>query len=99
MDNICIVGAGVMGTAVAHRLLQRGFSVTLLEKALPGAESSAAAAGILGAQSEVSGAGAFFELCLASRAMFVDYVRELEEVSGVCCDFEGSGVLEVALTP
>ncbi|MBF0173652.1 MAG: glycine oxidase ThiO [Magnetococcales bacterium] len=97
--TVVIVGAGVMGTAVAHRLLERGFAVTLLEKSLPGAESSAAAAGILGAQSEVSGTGPFLELCLASRAMFGDYVRELEEISGVGVDFEQSGVLEVALTP
>ncbi|MBF0421437.1 MAG: glycine oxidase ThiO [Magnetococcales bacterium] len=99
MDKVCIIGAGVMGTAIAHRLLQRGFGVTLLEKSLPGAESSAAAAGILGAQSEVSGSGPFLELCLASRAMFPDYVRELEHDSGVGIDFEDSGVLEVALTP
>ncbi|MBF0415676.1 MAG: glycine oxidase ThiO [Magnetococcales bacterium] len=99
MGKVCIIGAGVMGTATAHRLLERGFSVTLLEKSLPGAESSAAAAGILGAQSEVSGAGPFLELCLASRAMFREYVRELESLSGVGCDFEDSGVLEVALTP
>lgn len=99
MDKIVVVGAGVMGTASAHRLLERGFSVTLLEKSLPGAESSAAAAGILGAQSEVSGTGSFLELCLASRAMFRDYVRELETISGICVDFEDSGVLEVALTP
>ncbi|MEO5328647.1 MAG: glycine oxidase ThiO [Magnetococcus sp. THC-1_WYH] len=99
MEHIVIVGAGVMGTATAHRLLERGFAVTLLEKSLPGAESSAAAAGILGAQSEVSGTGPFLELCLASRALFGEYVRELQELSGVCVDFETSGVLEVALTP
>ncbi|MBF0109421.1 MAG: glycine oxidase ThiO [Magnetococcales bacterium] len=99
MEHIVVVGAGVMGTAVAHRLLQRGFAVTLLEKSLPGAESSAAAAGILGAQSEVATAGPFLELCLASREMFREYVRELEDVSGFGVDFEDSGVLEIALTP
>ncbi|ABK45424.1 glycine oxidase [Magnetococcus marinus MC-1] len=99
MEHVVIVGAGVMGTACAFRLLEQGYRVTLLEKALPGAESSAAAAGILGAQSEVSGGGAFLDLCVASRGMFRDFVGRLQDVSGVHCGYEESGVLEVAMDP
>ncbi len=95
--DVLIVGAGVMGCACAYRLLQAGLRVTLLEKALPGVESSAAAAGILGAQSEVAGAGPFFELCLASRARFPSFVQELEELTQIAIGYERSGVLEVAL--
>lgn len=97
--DFLIVGAGVMGCATALRLLQAGAKVTLLERALPGAESSAAAAGILGAQSEVAAAGPFLELCLASRAMFREFSREVGELSGVDVAYEDSGVLEVALDP
>ncbi|MBF0627789.1 MAG: glycine oxidase ThiO [Magnetococcales bacterium] len=99
MERVVIIGAGVMGCACAHRLAEAGFQVTLLEKSLPGAESSAAAAGILGAQSEVAGPGPFFELCLASRERFRDYARELTELTGVSVGYEDSGVLEVALDP
>nr|CRH04693.1 putative Glycine oxidase [Candidatus Magnetococcus massalia] len=99
MEHVVIIGAGVMGTATAFRLLQRGFQVTLLERALPGAESSAAAAGILGAQSEVSGTGPFLELCVASRGMFRGFVDDLEHLTGICCGYEDSGVLEVAMDP
>jgi glycine oxidase len=97
VEHVLIVGAGVMGCASALRLLQAGCRVTLLEKSLPGAESSAAAAGILGAQSEVAGGGPFFELCLASRARYRAYARELEELTSVSIGYEDSGVLEVAL--
>ncbi|MBF0626425.1 MAG: glycine oxidase ThiO [Magnetococcales bacterium] len=99
MDHVVIIGAGVMGCACALRLRQAGLRVTLLEKSLPGAESSAAAAGILGAQSEVAGGGPFFELCLASRQLFREFARELEEISNVAVGYEDSGVLEVALDP
>ncbi|MEO5345535.1 MAG: glycine oxidase ThiO [Magnetococcus sp. YQC-9] len=99
MERVVIIGAGVMGCACAHRLAEAGFEVTLLEKSLPGAESSAAAAGILGAQSEVSGPGPFFEMCLASRQRFRDYARELTELTGVSIGYEQAGVLEVALDP
>ncbi|MBF0339735.1 MAG: glycine oxidase ThiO [Magnetococcales bacterium] len=97
MERVIIVGAGVMGCACAHRLAEAGFAVTLLEKSLPGAESSAAAAGILGAQSEVSAPGPFFELCLASRMRFRAYAQELYELTRVSIGYEGSGVMEVAL--
>ncbi|WP_130470326.1 glycine oxidase ThiO [Candidatus Magnetaquicoccus inordinatus] len=96
-SDVLIVGAGVMGCACAYRLLQAGLQVTVLEKALPGVESSAAAAGILGAQSEVAGAGPFFELCLASRELFADFVQELQELTDIAIGYERSGVLEVAL--
>ncbi|MBF0176391.1 MAG: glycine oxidase ThiO [Magnetococcales bacterium] len=99
LEDVVIIGAGVIGCACAMRLLQAGFSVTLLEKSLPGAESSAAAAGILGAQSEVSGTGPFLELCLASRKLFPDFAREIHEISGISVGYETSGVLEVALDP
>ncbi|MBF0158418.1 MAG: glycine oxidase ThiO [Magnetococcales bacterium] len=97
MEHAVIVGAGVMGCACALRLLQRGWRVTLLERAVPGAESSASAAGILGAQSEVASAGPFLELCLASRSRFRHYAQELAELSHVSIDYETSGVLEVAM--
>ncbi len=99
MEHVIIIGAGVMGCSSGHRLLTEGFKVTLLERSLPGAESSAAAAGILGAQSEVAETGPFLELCLASRIRFTDYARELEELTGISIDYEASGVLEVALDP
>jgi glycine oxidase len=99
MEHVIIIGAGVMGCACGHRLLEAGFQVTLLEKSLPGAESSAAAAGILGAQSEVSESGPFFELCLASRKLFRAYAGELQSLTGISIDYEDSGVLEVALDP
>ncbi len=99
MESVWIIGAGVIGCACAMRLLQAGHHVTLLEKSLPGAESSAAAAGILGAQSEVSGRGPFLDLCLASRRRFRDFAAEIESISGISVGYEDSGVLEVALDP
>ncbi len=48
--HVVVVGAGVMGCASALALAKRGARVTLLERAVPGAEASSAAAGILGAQ-------------------------------------------------
>jgi glycine oxidase len=53
--RVAIVGGGVMGCAAGLALAQRGARVVVLERAVPGAEASSAAAGILGAQVELHG--------------------------------------------
>ena len=55
--DIVIVGGGIMGSAIALRLAQRGLRVTVIERGIPGAEASSAAAGILGPQMEAEGPG------------------------------------------
>ena len=42
--DVVIVGGGIMGSAVALRLAQRGLSVTVVERGIPGAEASSASA-------------------------------------------------------
>src|SRR5262249_42914284 len=93
--EVLIVGAGVVGCAVAWRLQQAGVRCTVLERSIPGAEASSAAAGILAPQAEADGPGPFLDLCLASRALYPEFARELREVSGVDVAFQECGVLEV----
>ena len=75
--DVAIVGAGIMGCAVAWRLRQRGLSVVLVERGVPGAEASSAAAGILAPQAEADEPGPFLDLALASRRLYPDFVAEL----------------------
>jgi len=93
--EVLIVGAGVVGCAVAWRLQQAGVRCTVLERSIPGAEASSAAGGILAPQAEADGPGPFLELCLASRALYPAFVRELREVSDVDVAFRPCGVLAV----
>ncbi len=90
--DIAIVGAGVMGCALALELAERGRSVVVLERSIPGAEASSAAGGILGAQAESPGPGPFLELALASRALWRGLAPRLGEVG-----YRDSGLLKVAL--
>jgi len=94
--SVVIIGGGVMGCAAAHELSRRGVEVTVLERSVPGAEASSAAAGILGAQVEAHHPGPLTELGLQSGKLYPELVKELERVSGVSIGYRRSGVLKVA---
>src|SRR6187402_2979123 len=93
---VVVVGAGVMGCAAAYELARRGVAVTVLERSVPGAEASSAAAGILGAQVESHHAGPLTELGLLSRALYPKLIAELEATSGIAIGYRRSGVLKVS---
>jgi len=94
--SVVIIGGGVMGCAAAHELARRGVAVTVLERSVPGAEASSAAAGILGAQVESHQPGPMTDLSLLSNKLYPALVKDLEQVSGVSIGYRRSGVLKVA---
>jgi glycine oxidase len=96
---VVIIGGGVMGCAAAHELARRGVRVTVLERSVPGAEASSAAAGILGAQVESHHPGPLTTLGLLSRKLYPALVKDLERVSGISIGYRRSGVLKVAYEP
>src|ERR671919_1871326 len=98
VPDVIVIGGGIMGCGVALRLAQAGVEVTVLERAIPGAEASTAAAGILAPQMEADGPGPFLDLCLRSRALYPEFAEELREASGVDVQYLPSGVLNVAFT-
>ena len=95
--DVVIIGGGVMGCAVAMRLAQRGIAVAVIERGIPGAEASSAAAGILGPQMEADGPGPLLELGLKSRALYPALAVELRDATGIDVGYDRSGVLAVAL--
>jgi glycine oxidase len=90
------VGGGVMGCGAAFELSERGVRVLVLERSVPGAEASSAAAGILGAQVESHADGPLFELALKSRALYPAWARALAAETGIDVELRPSGVLRVA---
>lgn len=93
MQDVVIAGAGIIGSSIALELTSRGISPLLVDRTIPGAESSWAAAGMLAPQLEHSEGNAAFELGLLSRALYPEWVREIREVSGIDPEFRVDGAL------
>ena len=95
--DVVVIGAGVQGCAVAWRLAQAGRDVVVLERAIPGAEASSAAGGILSPGVEALEPGPFYDLGRASLARYPAFVAELEAATGLALGYRAAGTLEVAL--
>ena len=91
--NVVIVGGGIMGLSIAVELGTRGDRVTVLEKSVPGAEASSAAAGMLAPQLEAHGPGPVLTLGLESRKRWPAYVRRIEELSHLDAGYRECGAL------
>lgn len=96
--DVIIVGGGVIGCSIALRLARTGLQVTLIERGRTGCEASRAAAGMLSPQAEAAEPGPFLDLCLRSRALYPEFARLLEDLSGVDIEYRDEGTLCVALT-
>jgi glycine oxidase len=94
--KVAVLGGGVMGCAAALALADRGADVVVLERSVPGAEASSAAAGILGAQSELHGRGDNAALFVRARDGWQKWAAVLREASGIDPGHRVSGVLRVA---
>jgi len=92
--KIIVIGGGIMGSASALRLRDRGADVTVLERAVVGAEASSAAAGILGGQVEAHDPE---DLAAFTRARdgYVPFVRDLEARTGVHVGHRVCGVVKL----
>jgi glycine oxidase len=96
--DVIVVGGGVVGLAAARELTKRGAEVVLIERGEAGAEASWAAAGMLAPQVEADCADEFFALASASRDMYPEFARELEEETGIDIELDRTGTLYLAFT-
>lgn len=94
--KVAIIGAGIMGCATARALTKRGADVVLLERAIPGAEASSAAAGILGAQVEGHATGPRLDAAVRARRDYAALAAELRDETGIDIGYRVSGALVIA---
>jgi glycine oxidase len=97
--DVVIVGAGVIGCAIAYALCKREIDVVVLDTNGVGAQASQAATGMLAPLRPFAKPGdSYITLLLSSLALFPALVPELEEASGISLEYERTGTLRLMRT-
>lgn len=95
--DVVVIGAGIVGCAVARSVARDGHSVVVLDPDPPGQRASWAAAGMLAPQAESDSADALFPLLLEARDRYPAFVREIEAETGIDVGYSDAGMMFVAL--
>jgi glycine oxidase len=94
--NVTVVGAGVIGCAVAYELARRGARVHVADPRTPGQGATRASAGILAPYIE-GHVSSLLTLGVRSLALYDDFVERLSADAGVDLEYARCGTLQVAV--
>jgi len=94
---VLVIGAGIIGAAVADAMARRGARVTVLDMRPPGHGASRASAGILAPYTEAHPDAPLLPLGVRSLDLYDDFVAGARERSGRAIEYARTGTLEVAL--
>ena len=94
-NDAIVIGAGLIGSAVALRLAQGGLRVALLEKNELGREASWAGAGMLSPAPDSPSAIPLVRFGRASLNLYPRFVDEIEELSGRAVGYRNDGAMEL----
>ncbi|BAU11302.1 glycine oxidase ThiO [Leptolyngbya sp. NIES-3755] len=92
MREILIIGGGIIGLSIAIELKSQGIPVTILSRDFSEAATHAAA-GMIAPQAEEIPPSPMLDLCLASRALYPDWIRKLESLTGMNAGYWACGIL------
>jgi glycine oxidase len=94
--EILVIGAGIVGCAVAYELARRGASVDVIDDRAPGMGATQASAGMLTPYLEAA-SGAHLDLAVRGLAAWDDFVPRVTADSGIRATYRRTGSLSVAL--
>ncbi|MFN3690930.1 MAG: NAD(P)/FAD-dependent oxidoreductase, partial [Fimbriimonadales bacterium] len=97
--RVIVVGAGIIGSAIALALRQRGAEVVLIEGSAEGGHTSAASAGMVNPFSLTPHETAALPFYLNSLQMYPDWTEQLHALTQIDVEWRQGGCLRAALTP
>lgn len=98
-SDILIIGGGAIGGSIALALAERGASVSVFEAGAIGKGASWAAAGVLAPDWSGEDPPALTRLAADSLLLWPDWVRLVEDRSGIALNFRRDGLINVWVDP
>jgi glycine oxidase len=92
-----VIGAGVIGCAIAYELSRRGATVTVVDDRPPCMGATQASAGVLAPFIEAREEGSLLKLTTRSLTLFDHFVSRVTADSGSAIAYQRTGTLDVAL--
>ncbi len=99
MEKVIVIGAGIIGSAIALELHQRGLKVVLIESDSAGGQTSIASAGMVNPFSLTPDDSDALALYTLSRDLYPGWAQLLYERTGIDIGWKMTGSLRIALTP
>src|SRR5580700_7931803 len=97
--DVAIAGGGIIGCTIAFELAGAGLRVIVLDRQEPGREASWAAAGMLSPGPDSPQALPLVPLAQESFRLYPEFVRAIENESGMSVAFSSHGALEIFAGP
>lgn len=94
--DIIVVGAGVVGSAVAYELVRRGATVSLLDSRVVGAGATQASGGMLAPYTEAVEGGPLMTLGARSLGLFGPMAAAVQAEAGIDVKYGATGSLHCA---
>src|SRR4051794_16583697 len=95
-SDIIVVGAGIVGAAIAHELARRGASVEIVDERAVGMGATQASAGVLAPYIEAPADGPLLDLTVRSLNLYDAFVERVIADSGVPVSYRRTGTLDIA---
>jgi len=94
--DIVVVGAGIVGCAIADELAHRGASVQVIDARPAGMGATQASAGVLAPYIEAHEGSPLLDLCVRSLSLYDEFLARVVEDSGMTVPYRRTGTLDVA---
>ena len=92
-----IAGGGIIGASIALELASAGLRVALYDANEPGKEASWASAGMISPAPENPESIPFVPISLASVALYPNFIKNVEELSGIDVGYRKDGAIDAIL--
>src|SRR5262249_61037450 len=95
-SDVIVVGAGIVGCAVAWELARRGASVEIVDERPVGMGATQASAGVLAPYIEAREGSPLLDLTVRSLDLFDAFIARVSAGSGIAVPYRRTGTLAVA---